>query len=192
MADKVGKFTLNLGRKELMKFPPEMMRAFFPDDRHIGSVILHTPTLAHMVFLNFFDCIGELDGEKAIIAAWILSHKSEDVGTMLANEEIEDLQAWYIKQGLDGDTLAPIVMDVLRKAFRALVKKEEKADVPIFPTGYGWPLEVAETACAEYGWTFNDVIHMPVATLFALISCCNKRKGSEKGPDYYARIMFGY
>lgn len=178
---------------DLSKFPPEMLRAFFPDRRTVDGIALHSPTLAHFAMLNQLDCSGEIDEEKAIIAAYVLSHKSED----LSLDEVLNLDrfaVWMEAHRPDGKTLAPVAVDMIAKAVRAGVFDESKAKAAanIYPQGYGWPLEVAERICSEYGWSFGEAIHTPVGTLFALLACAAKRTGKEKGPDYYARLTLPY
>jgi hypothetical protein len=56
-------------------------------------------------------------------------------------------------------------------------------------TGLGWPFEVAEFLCAEYGWLFADALALPVATALALMTASHQRNGGKfRGMDWMQRI----
>ena len=177
------------GTTVVERFPPEMYRAFFDDTRTIGGITLHTPTLSHVVVLNRLGCFGRIDADKAIISAFVLSHKSEDLNRVAGDIDMRDMERWLTEFMPDGESLAPVIEDMLGLAFRAGVFESKNSSANIMPSGYGWPLEVAERVCAEYGWKFDYVKHVPISTLFALLACIGKRNKSEKGPDYYARMF---
>ena len=57
------------------------------------------------------------------------------------------------------------------------------------PHGFGWPLEVAEFLCGEYGGSWREALATPVVTAFALVAVSRQRHGDEPGGfDYMERI----
>ena len=91
------------------------------------------------------------------------------------------------------DELQKAVETVLNAAFSPYVapRSERRNAVPKgadSPAGLGWPFEVAEFLCAEYGWLFADALALPVATALALMTACRQRHGGRHaGLDYVER-----
>ena len=57
------------------------------------------------------------------------------------------------------------------------------------PSGFGWPLEMAEALCAHYGWSFEYAMRVAVPRAMALLAVGRVRTGCGLGgPDYYERI----
>ena len=60
------------------------------------------------------------------------------------------------------------------------------------PYGLGWPLELAESLCAEYGWRWQEALDTPVVTVWALVAAARQRKGGRHGGiDYIERWYSG-
>lgn len=78
-------------------------------------------------------------------------------------------------------------------AFRGAVPGKKDGDKQDFlPTGYGWPLEIAERLMSEYGMTFDEAAAMPLARVYALLAVARVRGGGKAGgPDYWERITVG-
>lgn len=88
--------------------------------------------------------------------------------------------------------LANAVENVLGQAFSTRIPPMPQKDVPaqLTPSGIGWPLELAESLCAEYGWTFDHVLDMPLCRAFALQASARIRHGGKHGgPDYVERTL---
>lgn len=79
---------------------------------------------------------------------------------------------------------------VLNDAFATYVKpaKPKGSRRHLTPHGVGWPLELAEWLCAEYGWSWREALDTPVATVYALAAASRQRRGERKGGlDYLER-----
>ena len=176
-------------------FPVEMAAAFFPFPAKCGEVVMHPPTLAHVAALNMVGCYWDKDSaneETAILAAWILSHDSENLSEVFTDADGVNFNVWLATRKPNGADLVGAVSSLLNIAFSPIVEGSGKNfKMNMMPSGYGWPLEIAERACADYGWTFAQAIHTPLVQIFALSACRAKRNGKEAGPDYYARRFIG-
>jgi hypothetical protein len=172
------------------QFPPEMFRAFFPSSHAVKGALLHAPTLAHIVMMSKLQCLIDMDEHNAIIAAYVLSFPSTELGLDIV--DADRFALWMSKHGCAPDELKAAVSDLISTSLRAAVfdesKSKKQSDAATIPTGYGWPLEVAEKICFEYGWNIDTVKHMPICVLFGLIACGAKRNGKENGPSYYERM----
>lgn len=76
-------------------------------------------------------------------------------------------------------------------SFNCFVKgKSEKGEVvSSMPSGFGFPLEMAEFLMGEYKMSFLSAMETPVARTFGLMNCYRMRQGGKNGaPDYYERI----
>ena len=74
-------------------------------------------------------------------------------------------------------------------AFRNAVAGHVEGERTVFsPSGYGWPLEMAERMMHEYGLTFDEAAAMPMVRIYSLLACARIRGGGKAGgPDYWER-----
>ena len=82
------------------------------------------------------------------------------------------------------------VNETMADAFSTYVKPQPpKNQAAAFtPHGVGWWLSYAEALCGDYGWSWQEVLAMPLATVFALACAHRERHGVEHGgPDYVER-----
>ena len=159
--------------------PAENMMAVCPPARKAGNATLQALTLAGAVRLGAegIDCGAAVPEEKLVRAAFILSG-AEDWRKF----------AGRLKCGLP--ELSDAVESVLNDAFSTWIRPPApKGGVKrLTPHGLGWPLELAEWLCAEYGWSWSEAISTPVATVHALAAACRQRNGgTHAGLDYIER-----
>lgn len=86
--------------------------------------------------------------------------------------------------------LAEAVNKICTDAFTTYVKppRREKKVVSNTKTGAGWTLDFAEALCADYGWSWETAMNMPLATVFALSAAALDRYGLRpNGFDYEQR-----
>ena len=84
--------------------------------------------------------------------------------------------------------LSNAVEGILNASFSTHIPPMQDKDAPaqLTPSGLGWPLILAEWLCAEYGWTFEHAIDIPLPRVFALQAAARVRHG---GPDYVERTL---
>ena len=88
--------------------------------------------------------------------------------------------------------LSNAVEAALNAAFATRIPPTEDSRAPaqLTPSGLGWPLELAEWLCAEYGWRFGEVTELPLSSAFALQAAARIRHGGKLGgPDYIERTL---
>ena len=88
--------------------------------------------------------------------------------------------------------LSSAVEAALNAAFATRIPpmEDNRAPTQLTPSGLGWPLELAEWLCAEYGWHFAEVMDLPLAAAFALQAAARIRYGGKHGgPDYIERTL---
>jgi len=87
--------------------------------------------------------------------------------------------------------LSSAVEEVISQAFSTrIVPRQEGGVVSFTPSGHGWPLELAESLCAEYGWGFEEALATPLCRAFALQAVARIRNGGRHGgPDYVERTL---
>jgi len=163
-----------------MTIPHEDALAFFPRAVKVGNVTLLPLTLAGAVRLAEagVDLAHRVPREKVLAAAQILARDGREIGRFRL----------MFNGGLKA--LSRAVETVLNDAFETFVKPEVRqgATISLTPSGLGWPLELAEFLCAEYGWTFDAAIHTSVATVYALVAAARQRHdGKHAGLDYLQR-----
>jgi len=159
--------------------PGENTLAFFPPSRTAGNVTLAPVTLAGVVRL----AVMGIDLSRPIPRERVF-----DVASVLASGATRDRFLRRAKAGLNA--LSNAVEAVLDDAFETYVEPapEKGGTVRLTPHGLGWPLELAEFLCAEYGWTFDEAAATPVARAFALVAAARQRNGGRhKGFDYIER-----
>lgn len=162
-----------------MQVPPENWLAAFPPDVKAGNIVLRPLTLAGAIRLGALglDCGKAVPREKLFEAAFVLSGE-KDYSRFLRRA----------KCGLKA--LSTAVETVLNGAFATVLKPaaQTNATTCLTPHGLGWPLELAEFLCAEYGWSWQESLAMPVVTVYALMAAARQRTGGKHGGfDYIER-----
>lgn len=176
-----------------MTVPCENVFAAFPTSQRVGGAELGPMTLAQAIMLGAFDIPLAVEvpvpADKLIIAALLLS-KEWRAADHLPDER--DFKRFAKRLKADGNELKEAVESVRSFAMSTYVKPPKPpkgARVRTGPHGYGWPLEVAEFLCGEYGWTWREALATPAVTAFALIATSRQRHGDEPGGfDYMERI----
>ena len=162
-----------------MQVPPENWLAAFPPDVKAGNIALRPLTLAGAIRLGALglDCGKAVPREKLFEAAFVLSGE-KDYSRFLRRA----------KCGLE--ELSKAVETVLNTAFATYLRAaaQKNATQHLTPHGLGWPLELAEFLCAEYGWSWQESLAMPVVTVYALMAAARQRTGGKHGGfDYIER-----
>lgn len=175
-----------------MTVPVENYFAAFPASRSVGGAELGPMTLGQAIMLGAFDVPLAADvpipADKLMVAALLLS-KEWRAADRLPVEK--DFRRFAKRLKADCRELKEAVESVKTFAFSTYVKPPppKGARINKGPHGCGWPLEVAEFLCGEYGWSWRDALATPVVTAFALVAACRQRHGGEPGGfDYMERI----
>lgn len=159
---------------------------------------LRPMTLTHAVAMYTFGCDidHELDKPQALIGAWILAQDEKELYRKLvdglSNRAIKKISSFIRRCALKADDILTAVNRQIEIGFKTYVPPKRTAEgAQILQSenqGYGWPLEMAEHLCGEYGWSFEDAMNTPVAQVMALVSVGRIRIGGEAGgPDYWQR-----
>lgn len=166
--------------------PAENYIAAFPPQRTAGNVTLRPLTLAGIIRLGAegIDCGAAVPRDKALMAAFILSGET-------------DWKRFLRRTKCGLNELLSAVETTLNEAFATFVKPmaaqagpspEVLSKLGAAKSGLGLPLEWAEWLCAEYGWSWQEALETPVATVYALAAAAHKRSGGKfAGMDYYQR-----
>ena len=176
-----------------MTVPCENVFAAFPTAHVVGNATLGPMTLAQAVLLGAFDVPLSVEvpvpADKVVIAAMLLSPEWRDADRLPGET---DFKRFAKRLKADGNELKSAVESVRAFAFSTYVtppKPPKGSRVRATPHGYGWPLEVAEFLCGEYGWSWRAALATPVVTAFALVAASRQRHGDEPGGfDYIERI----
>lgn len=180
-----------------MTVPCENVFAAFPSGRTVGNLELGPMTLSQAVLLGAFDVPLAVEvpipADKVAVAALLLS-KEWRASDRLPDETDFKRFAKRFAKILKGRSkeLKEAVESVRTFAQSTYVKPPKPpagARTRTTPHGYGWPLEVAEFLCGEYGWSWREALATPVVTAFALVATSRQRHGDEPGGfDYIERI----
>lgn len=181
-----------------MTLPVETLDALFVADERIGNAILRPATLAHLVAMDALLGIG-IGGlilrKDALLAAWILTLDypgcvravRDDKWTLAAFKE------WVAKCGCTADECFLSANAILANATSTYVPGaggESGEAVYSTPHGFGYPLEIAEFLCHEYGWDFARALDEPLVRIYGLVNCARQRNGGKNGDfDYFERIL---
>jgi len=176
-----------------MTVPCENVFAAFPTSKSVGGAELGPMTLAQAIMIGAFDiplaAEVPVPADKLMVAALLLS-KEWHAADRLPDER--DFKRFAERLKADDNELKEAVDSVRSFAFSTYVKPPKPpkgARVRKGPHGFGWPLEVAEFLCGEYGWTWREALATPVVTAFALVATSRQRHGDEPGGfDYMERI----
>lgn len=164
-----------------MTVPVENYFAAYPASYRAGNVTVGPLTLGGAIRLAHegIDCGAAVPRDKVYLAAFILSSET-------------DYKRFLRRSKCGLQELCNAVESALNNAFETYVKPPSpKAGTRkrVTPHGCGWPLEIAECLCGEYGWSWRDSLATPVVTAYALIAACRQRHGEEPGGfDYIERI----
>lgn len=176
--------------------PVETTEALFPTPCAVGRLTLRPMTLAHAALLETAgaDMARGVTPDSILLFAWVLAMDGAEVRRVAASaDRVPAFRAWCERHDPDPYALAEAVCRAVRTAFAAFVPPEaEGGGETVFASakGFGWPLEIAECLCHEYGWTLDAALDTPLATAYALVNCARQRNGGRNGgPDYYGRIQ---
>ncbi len=176
--------------------PVETTEALFPPSGAVGKLTLRPMTLAHAALLETAgaDMARGVTPDSILLFAWVLAMDGAEVRRVAASADlVPSFRAWCGRHDPDPCALAEAVCRIVRAASAAFVPPEaEGGGQTVFASakGFGWPLEIAECLCHEYGWTLDAALDTPLATAYALINCARQRNGGKNGgPDYYGRIQ---
>ena len=176
-----------------MTVPVENYFAAFPASYRAGNVTVGPMTLGQAIMLGAFDVPLAADvpipADKLTIAAMLLTAEWR-AADHLPGEE--DFKCFAKRLKADCKELKEAVEAARAFSFSTYVKPPpppKGARINKGPHGYGWPLEVAEFLCGEYGWSWREALATPVVTAFALVAASRQRHGDEPGGfDYMERI----
>lgn len=176
-----------------MTVPCENVFAAFPSTRRVGKIELGPMTLSQAILLGAFDVPLAADvpipDAKLAIAAMLLSSEWRAADRL---PEESDFRRFARRLKGDCREIKEAVEAVRAFSFSTYVKPPpppKGARVNKGPHGCGWPLEVAEFLCGEYGWSWRDALATPVVTAFALVAASRQRHADEPGGfDYMERI----
>ena len=163
-----------------MDIPHENFIAAFPPSRTAGNVTLKPLTLAGAIRLGErgVSLVRTVPRGQVVEAAWVLSGEP-------------DLAKFCSRAKCGLAELSRAVEATLNDAFATFVKPAKAPPGKrrcVTPHGLGWPLELAEWLCAEYGWRWGEALDTPVATVHALAAASRQRRGERRGGmDYIER-----
>lgn len=175
----------------MLRVPVENLLAAFPVTVQAGRVELFPLTLRSAILLGIYgvDFEREIKGESAILAGAVLS-RSISVAELTDERRGTKALFRFARQFKNRqNVLESAVNMIVDKAFATRVPfLRDGGKVELTPSGVGWPLELAEALCHEYGWTWEDALSTPVATAHALMAAAHRRNGGKfGGPDYIER-----
>ena len=169
--------------------------AVFPPTFRVGGIRSGAPTLYHAVALEMLGIDpfgGDIDAANAWCAAFVLSKSPSEIRDFMSSgsPDMEAVKEWIDKCGVGVSEMVSAVRSTLRSASVTYVPGKSKDAGQVMPSGFGWPLEMAESICHEYGISFDEAMSVPTCRAFAMMACCRARNGGEAGgPDYYARVL---
>ena len=174
----------------MITLPIENLIAAYPQSVMAGSVELRPLTAGGAIALAMLgvDFSKGVDTPHALMSGIVLSGLVGPVDIL--DEERVKRAICRLSEQLEKSGCCDLekkVDEALDKAFstRLPFAAPKGAAVEITPSGLGWALELVEATCAEYGWTMQRCLDMPLVTLFALQACRHRRNGgSFGGPDY--------
>ena len=182
----------------MLHVPVENLLAVFPARVRAGGVELSPLTIRDAVLLAVYgvDFTREIRGEFAVLAGAVLSGavSAEDLADGRRAGKALSAFARPYRRLLFPRRMSELergVNEIVDKAFatRVLVLGNV-ARISLTPSGLGWTLEIAETICHEYGWSWEETLRTPVATAYALLAAAHRRNGGKfGGPDYIERIV---
>lgn len=178
--------------------PIETLNALFVAGEGVGNVTLRPATLAHLAAMEAFgvDVSKGIAFEKTHLVAWILTLDFEGCSRAILDDFFarSEMARWMEGARCSAAVLYPLVVRVLQRAFSAYVAGaddgKDGATTYSAPRGFGYPLEIAEFLCHEYGWTIEEAMNAPLARVYGMMNCARQRSGGKNGDfDYYERIL---
>ena len=192
-----------------MTLPIENYLAFFPATITVGMGWLRRPvrlgplTIGRAVLLDALgvDPQRSIAEKDAALAAYVLSGEVEklNVEKLKSSFNISTFQLFNLSTSFKRferrvkrhlKPLAEAVNKIRTDAFTTYVKppRRENKVMSNTKTGAGWTLDFAEALCADYGWSLETAMNMPLATVFALSAASLDRYGLRpNGFDYEQR-----
>lgn len=163
-----------------MEIPSEAIVAAFPPSRTAGNVTLKPLTLAGAI---------RLAARGVSLRRRVPRGQVAEAAFVLSGEP--DLARFCRRARCGLAELSRAVEGTLNEAFSTYVRPraaDAGATRHLTPHGLGWPLELAEWLCAEYGWGWRAALETPVATAWALAAASRQRHGGKHGGlDYLER-----
>ena len=181
-----------------MTLPVETIDALFVADERVGNAVLRPATLAHLAAMDALGVgvCGLVARKDALLAAWVLTLDYAGCVRAVRDEKwtLAAFKAWVAKCGCTADECFLAVNAVVAHAASTYVPgaggEGDGGSVYSTPHGFGWPLEVAEFLCHEYGWDFARAMDEPLVRVYGLVNCARQRNGGRNGDfDYYERIL---
>ena len=167
----------------------------FPASAVIDGISVGPMTLGHAAMLDYLgvDLADRIDANSILIAAWVLSLTGDDLRRAMAERSgiLAAFEKWCKGRRKSAARIAKAIISIVEEAYSTFVPPKREGDVSrSLPSGYGYPLEVCELLCAEYGMPFSEAMDVPMARVYAMLACARARHGGEAGgPDYYERRM---
>ena len=190
-----------------MKLPIENFLAAYPPVRTVRMgwlrrpVVLGPLTLGGAVMLDALGVnpCGTVPVERAAIAAYVLSgevvvgsrSRTNDVINSTVGLQLQTTTKRFhrfsrrVKRRLKD--LCKAVNETLHDGMATYVKPapDKNAVKSTTPHGVGWWLSYAEALCGYYGFTWQQVLDTPLATVFALAVSQRERYGIDNGDSDY-------
>ena len=172
-----------------MTLPIENYLAAFPPVRTVRMGWLRRPVVLGPLTLGkcvLIDALGvdpcrTISENDAALVAYVLSLPSQpSQPSQLAFNRFSR----RVKRNLK--PLCKAVNETMNDAFATYVKPQPaKGPAKTTPSGIGWWLSYAEALCGDYGWTWQQVLDTPLATVFALAVSQRERYGIDNGDSDY-------
>ena len=177
-----------------MTLPIENYLAAFPPVRTVRTGWLRRPvalgplTLGKCVLIDALgvDPCRTVAEKDAALVAYVLKGEA---ASRRFDENEKSFKAFSRRVKSHLKTLCKAVNETMNDAFATYVKPQPpKGPAKTTPSGIGWWLSYAEALCGDYGWTWQQVLDMPLATVFALAVAQRARYGIDHGDaDYIER-----
>ena len=168
-----------------MTLPIENYLAFFPATITVGLGWIRRPvrlgplTIGRAVLL---DALGVDPNQKiplshTAISAFVMSGEADFSPLQISTGRRFKRFERRVKRRLAD--LNDAVNRIRTDAFTPYVKppRRENKFMSDTKTGAGWALDFAEALCADYGWSWETAVNMPLATVFALAAASLDRYG---------------
>ncbi len=177
-----------------MTLPIEHYLAAFPPVRTVRMGWLRRPVVLGPLTLGkcvLIDALGvdpcrTVAEKDAALVAYVLSQPSKPLNISTSQREFKSFSR-RVQRNLK--KLCKAVNETMNDAFTTYVKPQPpKGPSKTTPSGVGWWLSYAEALCGDYGWTWQQVLDTPLATVFALAVANRERFNIDNGDaDYIER-----
>jgi len=168
----------------------------------IGKAKLLPPSLGVMLLLECLDSpFVREEAETAtsldtFVAAYILASGFEKASAVHIEGKLRDEAVKWCGENWQKDyDLKDVIQALLIAAFAPLAKTHsalEKgiSEVNVYGNGLGYLLTTLDALCADYGWTIEYALSIPMATAFAMLVARKINSGEEwSEPNYFERDM---